>query len=99
MRGSLKKVEYAGTDTVKGTKVEKYRVTADTSAMAKTLGGSTAAMGDLPKTITYDLYVDADHLMRRIDMKIADQSITMLVNKWGEPVDIKAPPASQIMSQ
>jgi len=99
MRGSLKKVEYAGTDTVQGTKVDKYRVTADTSAMAKTLGGSTAAMGDLPKTVTYDLYVDSDHLMRRIDMKIADQSITMLVGKWGEPVDIKAPPASQIMSQ
>jgi hypothetical protein len=98
MRGSLKKVEYAGTDTVQGTKVEKYRVTADTSAMAKTLGG-TAALGDLPKTVTYDLYVDADHLMRRIDMKIADQSITMLVGKWGEPVDIKAPPASQVMSQ
>ena len=99
MRGSLKKVEYAGTATVQGTKVDKYRVTADTSAMAKTLGGSTAAMGDLPKTVTYDLYVDSDHLMRRIDMTISDQSITMLVNKWGEPVDIKAPPASQIMSQ
>jgi len=99
MRGSLKKVEYAGTATVQGTKVEKYRVTADTSAMAKTLGGGSAAMGDLPKTVTYDLYVDHDHLMRRIDMKIADQSITMLVGKWGEPVDIKAPPASQIMSQ
>ena len=98
MRGSLKKVEYVGPATVNGTKVDKYRVTADTSAMAKTLGGS-AGMGELPKTVTYELYVDADHLMRRIDMKITDQSITMVVDKWGEPVDIKAPPASQVMSQ
>lgn len=98
MRGSLKKVEYVGPATVKGTKVDKYKVTADTSAMAKTLG-STAGMGDLPKTVSYDLYVDSDHLMRRIDMKIADQAITMLVDKWGEPVDIKAPPASEVLSQ
>jgi len=98
MRGSLKKVEYVGPATVNGTKVDKYRVTADTSAMAKTLGG-TAGLGELPKTVTYELYVDADHLMRRIDMKIAEQSITMVVDKWGEPVDIKAPPASQVMTQ
>jgi hypothetical protein len=98
MRGSLKKVQYVGRATVKGTTVDKYRVTADTAAMARTLG-STAGMGDLPKTVSYDLYVDSDHLMRRIDMKIAGQSITMLVDKWGEPVDITAPPASEVLSQ
>jgi hypothetical protein len=98
MRGALKKVEYAGTDTVDGTKVTKYRVTADTSAMAATLGGAAGA-GDLPKTVTYTLYVDRDNLMRRIDMTIADQDIQMLVSNWGKPVDIAAPPASQVMSQ
>ena len=98
MRGALKKVEYAGTDTLDGTKVTKYRVTADTSAMAATLGGAAGA-GDLPKTVTYTLYVDGDNLMRRIDMTIADQDIQMLVSNWGKPVDIAAPPASQVMSQ
>ncbi|MGY2874488.1 hypothetical protein ACVW00_001678 [Marmoricola sp. URHA0025 HA25] len=98
MKGALQKVEYAGTDTVDGTKVTKYRVTADTSAMAATLGGA-AASGDLPKTVTYTLYVDDDHLMRRIDMTVAGQAIQMLVSDWGKPVDITAPPASQIMSQ
>jgi hypothetical protein len=98
MRGALKKVEYVGTDTVDGTKVTKYRVTADTSAMAATLG-SAAQGADLPKTVTYTLYVDGDNLMRRIDMTIAGQDIQMLVTNWGKPVDIAAPPASQIMSQ
>jgi hypothetical protein len=98
MRGALKKVEYAGTDTVDGTKVTRYRVTADTSAMAATLGGAAGA-GDLPKTVTYTLYVDHDNLMRRIDMTVADQDIQMLVSNWGKPVDIAAPPASQVMSQ
>jgi len=98
MRGALQKVEYAGTDTVDGDKVSKYHVTADTSAMAQSLGGA-ASMGDLPKTVTYDLYVDDDHLMRRIDMTVSDQKITMLVSHWGAPVDIEAPPASQILNQ
>jgi hypothetical protein len=98
MRGALKKVEYVGSDTVDGAKVSKYRVSADTSAMAATLGGS-ADSGDLPKTVTYTLYVDSDQLMRRIDMTIADQDIQMLVTDWGKPVDIAAPAASEIMSQ
>ena len=98
MRGALKKVEYAGTDTVDGDKVSKYHVTADTSAMAQTLGESAGQSG-LPATVTYDLYVDDDHLMRRIDMTIGEQKINMLVSDWGKPVDIEAPPASQIMSQ
>jgi hypothetical protein len=98
MRGALKKVEYVGSDTVDGAKVSKYRVSADTSAMAATLGGA-AASGDLPETVTYTLYVDEDQLMRRIDMTVADQDIQMLVTDWGKPVDIKAPPASEIMSQ
>ena len=67
--------------------------------MASTLGGAAAGAGDLPKTVTYTLYVDQDHLMRRIDMTIAGQSIQMLVSDWGKPVEIAAPPASQIMSQ
>jgi hypothetical protein len=98
MKGALKKVEYAGTDTVDGDKVTKYHVTVDTAAMTDTLGGA-AGLGDLPKTVTYDLYVDQDHLMRRIDMTVQKQHINMRVSNWGKPVEIKAPPASQVMSQ
>ena len=97
MKGALQKVEYVGTDTVDGDEVSKYHVTADTSALSQTLGDS-ADVADLPATVTYDLYVDNDHLMRRIDLTSGEQKIKMLVSDWGEPVDIEAPPASQIMS-
>ena len=99
MRGALKKVEYAGTDTVAGEKVSKYHVTVDTTAISGALGGAAGAGTDLPKTVTYDLYVDHDHLMRRIDMTVSDQHITMVVTDWGKPVKIEAPSASQVMSQ
>ena len=98
MQGAVQDVEYAGTDTVDGTKVDKYQVTVDSSSLAKTLGAG-AGSADLPKTVSYDLYVDQDHLMRRIDMTVNKQHIVMTVNKWGEPVEIAAPPASQVMSR
>lgn len=98
MKGALKSVEYAGIDTVAGEKVSKYRVTADTASMAQTFG-QNSGLGNLPKSVTYTLYVDDAHLMRRFDMEISGQKITMTVTKWGEPVDIAAPPASQIMTQ
>ncbi len=97
MRGAVKDVQYAGSDTVDGAKVDKYKVTVDSSAIAKTLG-ATAGGGDLPKTLTYVLYVDGNHLMRRIKMNVAKQDITMTVGNWGEPVTITAPPASQLLS-
>lgn len=98
MRGALKKVEYAGTAKVEGDEVHKYLVTADTSAVANQLGSAPGA-SDLPKTLTYTMFVDDDHLMRRIDMTVSGQDIRMTVGKWGEPVDIKAPPASQVQTR
>ena len=94
MKGAVEKVEYAGTATVEGDKVDKYHVTVDSGSIAGALGAGAGA--DLPKSVTYDLYVDASHLVRRIEIDVAKQQITMTVSRWGEPVDIEAPPASQI---
>ena len=96
MKGAVEKVDYAGSSIVDGDKVDQYHVTVDSSSIAQTLGATGSA--DLPKTVTYDLYVDHDHLMRRIDMTVAKQHIDMVVTNWGKPVDIAAPPASQILS-
>jgi len=93
-KGAVEKVEYAGTATVEGDKVDKYHVTVDSGSIAGALGAGAGA--DLPKSVTYDLYVDANHLVRRIEIDVAKQQITMTVSRWGEPVDIEVPPASQI---
>jgi hypothetical protein len=98
MDGALKKVEYAGTAKVDGDTVSKYHVTADAAAMADSLGGASA-LGDLPDTVNYDLYVDHDQLMRRIDMDLDDQMVKVLISDWGKAVDIKAPAASEVLSQ
>ena len=99
MKGAVQDVEYVGKKSIDGDDTDLYHVTVDTAAVAKGLGGMAAAAGDLPKSVTYDLYVDQDHLMRRVVMTVSKQTITMTVSKWGEPVDIKAPPASQVMTR
>jgi hypothetical protein len=93
MRGAVRQVEYVGPATVDGTAVTKYRVTLDPAAISGALG---SGMGTMPGNVSYDLYVDRDHLMRRIDMTVAKQHMRMTVSRWGEPVDITAPPASEI---
>jgi hypothetical protein len=98
MKDGLKKVEYAGTETVDGEELTKYHVTVDTAAVTKSLGSSADASG-LPKTVTYEFYVDGDNLMRRVDMEISGQKIVMKVSNWGKPVTIVAPPASQVQSR
>jgi hypothetical protein len=98
MKDALKKVEYVGTDTIGGDKVSRYKVTVDTEAVSGALGG-VAGSEDLAKTVTYDLYVDDAHLMRRIDMTVAEQDIRMTISDWGKPVDIEAPPASKIQER
>jgi hypothetical protein len=99
MKGAVENVEYVGKKSVDGDQTDLYHVTVDTQAVAKSLGGLASSAGNLPKSVTYDLYVDQEHLMRKVVMTVAKQTITMTVNKWGEPVDIKAPPASEVMSR
>jgi hypothetical protein len=99
MNGAVEKVEYAGRKSIDGDTTDLYHVTVDTAAAAKGLGGIAGSAGNLPASVTYDLYVDHDHLMRRVVMTVSKQTITMTVSKWGEPVDIEAPPASEVMTR
>ncbi|MBO9520678.1 MAG: LppX_LprAFG lipoprotein [Nocardioidaceae bacterium] len=95
MKGAIKSVQKQGSATLDGDKVTKYRLTIDTTAMASMLGSTSTE--DLPKTLTYTMYLDDDDLLRGADMSVAGQALKLRVSKWGEPVEIKAPPASQLM--
>ncbi|HEY0904815.1 MAG TPA: LppX_LprAFG lipoprotein [Marmoricola sp.] len=97
MRGAVKEVQHLGTDEIGGDQVDKYRVTVDTTRIEQGVAGSPG-VADLPDTVSYEMYVDDEHLLRQIDVAVAEQKIHMVVSKWGEPVDIAAPPASKIQN-
>lgn len=98
MQTSIKKVVRVGEETVDGQKLVRYRVTVDPAGVGAALGVAGASSQDLPKRLTYDFYVDGESLMRKLDMTVSGQHIVMTISGWGEPVDITAPPASEVMA-
>ncbi len=99
MEAGLQKIDDKGEETVDGEKLHHYQVTVDASKAADNLSGLGSAGGKLPKKMTYDMWVDGDNLMRRVELTAMGQKIVMKVTKWGEPVNIKAPAAGDVVSK
>lgn len=91
------KVKKVGTEKVDGEDMERYELTLDTkkALSASGAGAAGAAAGSMPSTITYDVWVDSKDHMRKVDFDVAGVKATVMMGKYGEPVDITAPPASQ----
>lgn len=82
-----------------GVDAQPYEIVLDTSkldALSDLPGGAGA---NIPKTITYVMYLGSDDLLRRMEFDIAGTKMTMDYSKWGEPVDVEAPPASEVTDQ
>ena len=92
-------VLYLGDEDVDGTELGRYQITVDPQAAAAAVGADadavTAELGDTP--IVYDVWLDDDHLMRRLDFDLDAMSAQMSMDNWGEPQDITAPSEDQIM--
>jgi hypothetical protein len=101
-KGAIEDFETVGSEEIDGTTTTHYRVTVNArKALEKTLGEDMpssveGSLGGLPETITYDIWVDADNLPRRMAFDMMGISMDMDFSQWGEPVDIEAPPPSEI---
>lgn len=90
----LEDVKYVGEEEVDGETLHHYVLTVDAKKAAKAQG-QTAPKG--VKKITYDLWIDDEDQMRRMDFKEGGATMSMRMDKWGEPVDVEAPPKSAIV--
>lgn len=90
----LTKVTSLGTDDLDGEDLDHYVLTIDSSKVKafKDIPGASS----LPKTITYDMWVDDDFRMRGMDMELPTGKTKVRYTDLGEPVEIKAPPPSQV---
>lgn len=93
----LEKVEYVGEESVEGEDLDHYVLTVDAKKAAAAQGAGAEAMPPGTKTIEYDLWLDSEDLMRRMEFSQGAGSIVMTMSQWGEPVTVEAPPASAIM--
>lgn len=92
----LEKIEHVGEDEIDGTKVTHYEITVDTSAVASSFGIPEGSSG-LASTVTYDLFVTEDNLVRRVVADVQGQKLLLDVTDWGKDVDIEAPPAADVV--
>lgn len=92
--------EDKGLQTVDGVQTRHYAVTVDT---AKMLAGNPAFHGQtvsslgLPNALTSEVYVDSDN--RPVKMSVDLGSVAAFeahFSRYGDPVDISAPPADQV---
>ncbi len=89
-------VKDLGPETVEGEQLEKYELTLDTTKMA---GMATVPEtgAKLPASLTYTAWLDADNHLRRIVFDVSGVKATMKMSRYGEAVDISAPPAAQVV--
>lgn len=88
-------VKFAGVETVGGQTLDRYDVSVDT-ASALALQHKKLPAG-APKTLTYSLWMDKAHLVRRMSFDLLGVSMVMSMTDYNKPVHITAPPASRIV--
>lgn len=98
---SITTLTTVGSETVDGIQTTHYKVAVDTAKVANLMGLSQNQRSDLasmPKTLTYDVWVDGTSRPVKLSMAIQTMRMEMHFSKWGEPVHVVAPPASQVRS-
>ena len=87
-------VKYVGPETVDGESLQRYEVTMDTKALGDTLPDDAA---QLPDTLTYDMWLDDEDRIRKVEYSVSGIKGDMTMSKYGEPVDITAPAAADVV--
>ena len=90
----LEKVVYVGAEDVDGEELDHYVLTVDAKKAARAQGTKVPSGTG---TVTYDLWIDDQDLMRRLQFGSGQTGMTLTMSDWGKPVTVKAPPASAIM--
>lgn len=90
-------VKFVRTETVGGEKLDRYGVSVNTAKALAAQGKKVPA--GVPKTLTYSMWMDKSHLVRRMSFDLGGVSMVMNMTDYNKAVHITAPPASKIVSR
>lgn len=97
----IESVVFVGDEDVDGEQLAHYKVELDPTKLDQFKEMQSQAQ--MPDSATYDLWLDEQKRMRKMsmamDMGSAPVKMEVEFSDWGKPVDIAAPPASQIAEQ
>lgn len=100
LEGAITGYEAAGADPVDGQEASKYVLEVDTAKVLEKGGVMEVPGFELPKNLVYTFWLDDSNLPVRITIDTGELGVVeMNFSSWGEPVDIQAPPRSQITEQ
>lgn len=95
----IQKVEVLGEETVDGQALTFYRVTLDGAALGDLSGGAAGSKATAPKTVDYDVALDAKDIARAFRMNVKSDALTMsmsgTISDINEPVTISIPQNAQ----
>lgn len=95
--GGVTSVGEQGSEDVDGEETTRYTTVVDTERARDAVGGDP-----LPTTsdqLLYDVWLDEDDLIRKLVVDLDGTTVTLRADRWGEPVDIQTPDASEIVQQ
>lgn len=90
---ALTDVKHVGEESLDGETMNTYELTMDTKSLP-----DLPADAQLPKTLTYTAWLDAKDRMRKVTFELMGLEAVITMSKYGEPVDITAPPADQTVA-
>lgn len=95
---SAEEVRSLGEEDVDGTEMRRYQVTMDAEAAAAAGGqdGAAATSLGMEETVVYDVWLDADNLMRKMIFEVDGEEVEMRLDNWGEDPGIEAPDPDQV---
>lgn len=83
-----------GTEDVGGVPTTHYTATVDTRTSLRELGMEPAE--GAPDTVIYDVWLDEDDLIRKMEFTLNGATARLLASEWGEPVSITKPKSSEL---
>jgi hypothetical protein len=95
LKPSVKSFERVGHGSIHGVEVDHYQMVVDAKQALKATG--QPAPKAMPATLTYDLWVDAKTLPRRMSFQAAGSTIEIAMSEYGAPVHIKRPAAKDLV--
>lgn len=98
-------VQFVGTEDVDGEQMRHYTLEVDTEA-AMEAQGETSSTAGMPQSVTYDVWVDSEDLMRKVTFDMGSMggmtqggevAMEMRIDSWGEDVDVQVPDPADLV--
>lgn len=95
-KDAINKATYVGEEDVSGAKLKHFTLVMDMSKANAAAGATPSANPTGAQTVPYDVWVDSDKLVRKMVLMVQGTKMTSTLDKFGEPVDISAPPTDSV---